>query len=93
MFFSRLVLCLLCVLPSHLSTTPLLLLFPQAFGATDFVNSLDLPPGCASIQAHIVSMTKWGADFTFDCTGNVEVMRAALECAHRGTGSRLCSSI
>jgi len=56
----------------------------QAFGATDFVNSLDLPPGCASIQAHIVSMTKWGADFTFDCTGNVEVMRAALECAHRG---------
>eukprot|EP00438_Fugacium_kawagutii_P001032 Skav205840 [mRNA] locus=scaffold160:427457:429629:+ [translate_table: standard] len=47
----------------------------------------------------IVGMTKWGVDYTFDCgpveatqqgdqgrTGNVEVMRAALECAHRGWG-------
>merc|ERR1712137_302309 len=31
-------------------------------------------------------MTKWGCDYTFDCTGNVEVMRSALECAHRGWG-------
>ena len=32
-------------------------------------------------------MTKWGVDYTFDCTGNVSVMRAALECAHRGWGT------
>jgi len=57
----------------------------QSFGATDFVNSKELPEG-VSIQSHIVSMTKWGVDFSYDCTGNVEVMRAALECAHRGWG-------
>ena len=33
-----------------------------------------------------MEMTTWGLDFTYDCTGNVEVMRAALECAHRGWG-------
>ena len=31
-------------------------------------------------------MTDWGVDYTFDCTGKTEVMRAALECAHRGWG-------
>ena len=31
-------------------------------------------------------MTTWGVDYTFDCTGNVEVMRTALEAAHRGWG-------
>jgi len=53
-------------------------------GATDCVDSsqLDKP-----VQSHIVEMTKWGADYTFDCTGNVAVMRAALECAHRGWGT------
>ena len=29
---------------------------------------------------------RWGVDYSFDCTGNVQVMRAALECAHRGWG-------
>jgi len=55
-----------------------------ALGATDTVDSskLDKP-----VQAHIVEMTKWGVDYTFDCTGNVNVMRAALECAHRGWGT------
>jgi S-(hydroxymethyl)glutathione dehydrogenase / alcohol dehydrogenase len=38
------------------------------------------------IQSVIVGMTKWGVDYSFDCTGNVEVMRSALECAHRGWG-------
>jgi S-(hydroxymethyl)glutathione dehydrogenase/alcohol dehydrogenase len=33
-----------------------------------------------------VAKTTWGVDYTFDCTGNVKVMRAALECAHRGWG-------
>ena len=32
-------------------------------------------------------MTEWGVDFSFECIGNVEVMRAALECCHRGWGT------
>ena len=54
-------------------------------GATDFVNPqrLDIP-----VQQHIAGvMTKWGVDYSFDCTGNTTVMRAALECAHRGWGT------
>jgi S-(hydroxymethyl)glutathione dehydrogenase/alcohol dehydrogenase len=57
----------------------------QQFGATDFVNSRELPEG-TTVQSHIVNMTKWGVDYSYDCTGSVEVMRAALECAHRGWG-------
>ena len=34
----------------------------------------------------LTGMTKWGVDYSFDCTGNTQVMRAALECAHRGWG-------
>ena len=56
------------------------------FGATDFVDSSNLAEG-EKIQSKIVNMTKWGVDYTYDCTGNVEVMRAALECAHRGWGT------
>ncbi len=33
-----------------------------------------------------MELTKWGVDYSFDATGSVEVMRAALECAHRGWG-------
>merc|ERR1719160_881194 len=55
----------------------------QSLGATDCVNPTehDKP-----IQQVLVGMTKWGVDYTFDCTGNTEVMRAALESAHRGWG-------
>lgn len=56
-----------------------------SLGATDCINPSELPPG-TSIQQHIVSLTKWGVDYSFDATGNVQVMRAALECAHRGWG-------
>lgn len=54
-------------------------------GATDCVDSssLDIP-----VQQYIAGkLTKWGVDYSFDCTGNVNVMRAALECAHRGWGT------
>lgn len=54
-------------------------------GATDCVNPMELPEG-TSIQSFIVNETKWGVDYSFDATGNVKVMRAALECAHRGWG-------
>ena len=52
-------------------------------GATDCVNPLDHD---SPIQEVLVGMTTWGLDYTFDCTGNVHVMRAALESAHRGWG-------
>ena len=38
------------------------------------------------IQQVIVEMTGWGVDHSFECIGNVNVMRSALECAHRGWG-------
>lgn len=56
----------------------------KKLGATDCVNPKDVD---GPIQQYIAGkLTKWGVDFTFDCTGHVEVMRAALECAHRGWG-------
>lgn len=53
------------------------------WGATDLVNSKELDK---PVQAKIVEMTEFGVDYSFDCTGNVNVMRAALECSHRGWG-------
>ncbi len=55
----------------------------REFGATDCVNPKDFDK---PIQEVIVEMTGWGVDHSFECIGNVEVMRAALECAHRGWG-------
>jgi S-(hydroxymethyl)glutathione dehydrogenase/alcohol dehydrogenase len=40
----------------------------------------------AEVVADLVALTDGGADYTFDCTGNTEVMRQALECCHRGWG-------
>jgi S-(hydroxymethyl)glutathione dehydrogenase/alcohol dehydrogenase len=57
----------------------------KELGATDTVDSskLDKP-----VQQYIAGdLTPWGVDYTFDCTGNTNVMRAALECAHRGWGT------
>ncbi len=55
----------------------------RQFGATDFVNPKDYDQ---PIQQVIVEMTGWGVDHSFECIGNVNVMRSALECAHRGWG-------
>jgi len=52
-------------------------------GCTDCVSPTDHEK---PIQQVIVGLTKWGVDYSFDCTGNVEVMRSALESAHRGWG-------
>ena len=59
--------------------------FPLArqFGATDCVNPKDHDK---PIQQVLIDMTGWGVDHTFECIGNVNVMRAALEAAHRGWG-------
>jgi len=57
------------------------------WGATDCVDPGDLPAGVPSVQAHIAGgLTEWGVDASFECVGSVAVMRAALECAHRGWG-------
>jgi len=53
------------------------------FGATDCINPKDHEK---PIQQVIIEMTTWGVDHSFECIGNVNVMRAALESAHRGWG-------
>jgi len=55
----------------------------EKFGMTHFVN----PKETADVVAHLVELTDGGADYSFDCTGNTEVMRQALECCHRGWGT------
>jgi len=55
----------------------------KTFGATDCVNPKDFDK---PVQQVIVEMTGWGVDHSFECIGNTQVMRAALECAHRGWG-------
>merc|ERR1711920_923459 len=64
---------------------PAKLKLAKKWGATDLLNPKDLPEG-KTVQSHIVSMTEFGVDFSFDCTGNVNVMRQALESAARGWG-------
>ncbi len=55
----------------------------RRFGMTHFVD----PTGVAGdLVQHLVALTNGGADYTFDCTGNVDVMRQALEACHRGWG-------
>lgn len=56
-------------------------------GATDFINPADVPDG--DIAKALLKETTWGLDYTFDCTGNVKVMRTALETAHRGWGKSI----
>jgi S-(hydroxymethyl)glutathione dehydrogenase/alcohol dehydrogenase len=58
----------------------------RRFGMTDFVNPAEVP---GDLVAHLVALTDGGADYSFDCTGNVEVMRVALEACHRGWGESI----
>ena len=57
--------------------------FARSLGATDFVNPADHDD---PIQEVIVDLTDGGVDYSFECIGNVEVMRSALECCHKGWG-------
>jgi len=59
----------------------------EKFGATDFVNPADLKN--QTIVEKLIEMTDGGCDYTFDCTGNVGVMRAALEACHKGWGQSI----
>ena len=63
----------------------------ERFGLTHFIN----PKNVENVVQEIVNLTKTpfdqigGADYSFDCTGNVNVMRQALECTHRGWGQSI----
>ena len=52
------------------------------FGMTDFIN----PNNIDNVVDHIIEMTGGGVDYSFECIGNVDVMRQALECCHKGWG-------
>jgi S-(hydroxymethyl)glutathione dehydrogenase / alcohol dehydrogenase len=58
----------------------------KQFGATDCVNPKNFD---APIQQVIVDMTDGGVDYSFECIGNVQVMRSALECCHKGWGESI----
>lgn len=58
----------------------------EKFGMTDFVNPSEVE---GDLVPYLVNLTKGGADYTFDATGNVQVMRAALESAHKGWGESI----
>ena len=57
----------------------------RKFGMTDFIDGRNKDR--AAIIDEVLKITDGGADYTFDATGNVEVMRTALECCHRGWGT------
>ena len=55
----------------------------RGFGLTHFVNPREVK---GDLVPHIVELTGGGADYSFECVGNVQLMRQALECCHRGWG-------
>lgn len=55
----------------------------EKFGMTHFVNPTEVQ---GDLVAYLVDLTKGGADYSFECVGNVQLMRQALECCHRGWG-------
>ena len=58
----------------------------RRFGMTHFVNPRDVK---GDLVAHLVELTSGGADYSFECIGNVNTMRQALECCHRGWGQSI----
>jgi S-(hydroxymethyl)glutathione dehydrogenase/alcohol dehydrogenase len=55
----------------------------EQFGMTHFVNPKEV---AGDLVPYLVSLTEGGADYSFECVGNVDLMRQALECCHRGWG-------
>ncbi len=58
----------------------------EKFGMTHFVNPNEVE---GDLVPYLVDLTKGGADYSFECIGNVKVMRQALECAHKGWGKSI----
>ncbi|WP_138473053.1 S-(hydroxymethyl)glutathione dehydrogenase/class III alcohol dehydrogenase [Poseidonocella sp. HB161398] len=69
-----------------IDTNPAKFELARQMGATDCLNPKDYEE---PIQQVIIGMTGWGVDHSFECIGNVNVMRSALECAHRGWGQSI----
>jgi len=67
-----------------IDTNPDKFAMAKALGATDFINPATLS---TSVTEAIVEMTNGGVDYSFECIGNVDVMREALECCHMGWGT------
>ena len=59
----------------------------EKFGMTHFINPKEV--GADKVVQAVVDATNGGADYSFDCTGNTQVMRQALECCHRGWGQSI----
>jgi S-(hydroxymethyl)glutathione dehydrogenase/alcohol dehydrogenase len=57
----------------------------RKFGMTDFINPKDVD----NVVAAIIELTGGGVDYSFECIGNVDVMRQALECCHKGWGESI----
>jgi len=57
----------------------------RKFGMTHFINPKDVD----NVVDHIIQLTDGGADYSFECIGNTQVMRQALECCHRGWGQSI----
>lgn len=58
----------------------------RQFGMTDFVNPKNIK---GDLTGHLVELTGGGADYSFECIGNTDVMRTALECCHKGWGESI----
>ena len=58
----------------------------RQFGMTHFVNPKEVK---GDLAPYLVELTKGGADYSFECVGNVDLMRQALECCHRGWGESI----
>ncbi|HZR33927.1 MAG TPA: S-(hydroxymethyl)glutathione dehydrogenase/class III alcohol dehydrogenase [Nevskia sp.] len=69
-----------------IDTNPDKFAMAKALGATDCVNPKDYD---VPIQQAIVDLTDGGVDYSFECIGNVNVMRSALECCHKGWGESI----
>ena len=69
-----------------IDTNPSKFELARQFGATECINPKDHDK---PIQQVLIEMSGWGIDHTFECIGNVHVMRAALESAHRGWGQSI----
>ncbi len=65
-----------------IDTNPAKRVLAERFGMTDFIQ----PNDNADVVAEIIDMTDGGVDYSFECIGNVDVMRQALECCHKGWG-------
>jgi len=70
-----------------IDTNPSKFEIAKKLGATDFVNPKDFPD--KTIQQVLIDMTDGGVDYSFECIGNVKIMRAALEACHKGWGQSI----